>query len=156
MIKGKYLLFGALGITGLAGAAYLFNLNRLSAELETVTKAYIHKVSFTGLKIRIEVTLKNPTGGTVKVKYPFVKLMYGESTLGISGVKDLDFEIPKFGEKKIDPIYIDLGFISLATAAPNILKEFRGTGRISMIVKTVSTINNKLPFSKTDQLTIGK
>ena len=82
--------------------------------------------------------------------------MYGNSLLGTSEVKDLDFEIPKFGERKIDPIYIDLGFISLAGTAPGILKEFRGTGKISLTVRTVSTLNNKLPFSKTDQLSIGK
>jgi hypothetical protein len=155
MIKGKYLLWGAIGAAGLAGGAYLLNLNRLSSELEIAVKALIHRVSLTGLKLRVDVILKNPTGGTVKVKYPFVKLMYGTGTLGSSEVKDQDFEIPKFGQVAIEPVFIDLGFLSLASSAPNVLKEYRETGGFTLTVKTVTTINNRIPHTKTDAIVVG-
>ena len=99
--------------------------------------------------------MKNPTAGTVTVKYPFVKLMYGESMIGSSEVRDLDFDIPKFGEKLLDPIYIDLGFFSLATTVPTLLKEYRTTGKLSLTVKAVTTINGNLPYSKTEKIVIG-
>jgi hypothetical protein len=92
----------------------------------------------------------------VKVKYPFVKLLYGESTLGSSQVKDQDFEIPKFGEVAIEPVFIDLGFLSLASSAPSLLKEYRSTGRFTLTVKTVTTINERIPHTKTDSIAVGK
>lgn len=151
----KYFLWGAVGIAGIAGGAYLYRMNRLSDKLEVVTKAIIYKVSLTGLRLRIDVKLKNPTGGTMKLKYPFVKLLYGASTLGSSQVKDQDYEIPKFGELTMEPIYIDLGFISLAGSAPGLVKEYRSTGGFTLNIETVTTVNNILPYTKKDQIAVG-
>jgi hypothetical protein len=50
---------------------------------------------------------------------------------------------------------INLGYLNLATTVPALLKEYRATGKIKVIVKTISTINDKLPYSKTDNLTLG-
>ena len=156
MIKnGKYLLYGVLGVAGIAGGAYLLNLKRLSSEMEVTVKVLIHKVTLTGIKLRVEVRMKNPTQGTVTVKYPFVKLMYGESMIGSSEVRDLDFDVPKFGERQLDPIYIDLGFFSLATTVPNLLKEYRTTGKLTLTVKAVTTINGNIPYNKTEKIVIG-
>jgi hypothetical protein len=156
MMNGKYLLLGA-GVVGLAlGGTYLYNLNRLSGELEVVTKAMIYKVTLTGIVLRVDVTLKNPTGGNIKVKYPFVKMQYNGSTFASSQVKDTDYEIPKFGEVAIDPIYISLSFISLATTVPGLLKEYRANGSAVIEVKTTTTINGQLAYSKTDKIPIGK
>jgi hypothetical protein len=156
MSAQKYLLWGT-GIVGLAlGGAYLYNLKRLSGELEVVTKAMIYKVTLTGLTLRVDVTLKNPTGGSLKVKYPFVKMLYSGSTFASSQVKDIDYEIPKFGEKSLDPIYINLSFISLATTVPGLLKEYRAKGTASIEVKTTTTINGQVAYSKTDKIPIGK
>ena len=155
MIKGKHVLFGVLGAAGIAGGAYLFNLSRLSAELEVVSKAAIHKVTLSGLTIRIDVTLKNPTGGSINVKFPFVKLLYSETTLGSSEVRDQNFDLAKFAEKTLDPIYITLPFMSLASSAPALLKEYRSTGKFDLVIKIVTTLNNTIPFSKTQNITIG-
>ncbi len=155
MIKGKHVLIGMLGVAGLAGGAYLFNLNRLSAELEVVSKAAIHKVTLSGLTIRIDVTLKNPTGGSINVKYPFIKLLYSDATLGSSEVRDQNVDLAKFAEQTLDPIYINLPFMSLASSAPALLKEYRSTGKFDLVIKTVTTLNNTIPFSKTQNITIG-
>ena len=155
MIKGKHILFGMLGAAGLAGGAYLINLSRLSAELEVVSKAAIHKVTLNGLTIRIDATLKNPTGGSISVKYPFVKLLYSDTTLGSSEVRNQNFDLAKFAEQTLDPIYINLSFMSLASSAPSLLKEYRSTGKFDLILKIVSTLNDTIPFSKTQNITIG-
>lgn len=155
MIKGKHVLFGILGAAGLAGGAYLINLSRLSAELEVVSKAAIHKVTLNGLTIRIDATLKNPTGGSISVKYPFVKLLYSDTTLGSSEVRNQNFDLAKFAEQTLDPIYINLSFMSLASSAPSLLKEYRSTGKFDLILKIVSTLNDTIPFSKTQNITIG-
>lgn len=145
----------AVGAAILAlGVPFLLKLKRLAEELETVTTVNIHHVSLTGMKLRADVILKNPTETVLKVKHPFVKMVYKDTVFATSQMKDQDYDVPKFGEKQIDPIYIDLSFIQLAMQVPDLLKDYRKTGKLSMTVKTVTTINNNVPYVKTDNLTV--
>jgi hypothetical protein len=155
MINGKHILIG-LGIAGgIGGIAYLLSLKRLSGELEVVTKASIDKITLSGLVMRVDVTLKNPTGGSVTVKQPFVKMIYGNSTFATSQVQDKDYEIPKFGEVKMEPVFINLNFLTLATSVPGMLKEYRTSGKFNILVNTITTINNNIPYNKLDTIAIG-
>lgn len=148
-------MLGAGAVAAFFGGRYLLRLNRLSNELELVTKVSVYKVSLSGIDLRIEVTLKNPSAGSVKVKHPFVKLLHGESTIASSTVKNTDMEIQKFSEVKLEPIILSIGFLSLATSMPGLLSEYRQTGKLSLTVKTITTINNSIPFTKSDAVTIG-
>jgi hypothetical protein len=155
MIKARHIFLGA-GLAGLLfGGAYLYKVNRLASELEVLTKAMIYKVSLSGIVLRVDVTLKNPTEGSIKVKHPFVKMIYQGATFASSEIKDLDYQITKFAQKVLEPIYISLSFMSLATTAPGLLKEYRANGSAVIEVKTVTTINNTLAYSKTDKIPIG-
>ena len=154
-MKSKYILLGAGTLAALYGASYMLKLNRFSQELETVTKASIHKVSLQGIELKIEVTLKNPSGGSVRVKQPFVKMIYNDETLISSQVENVDIEVRKFSEVTMKPIMINIGFITLATKVPTLLKEYRDTGQIDLVVETITTINDKLPYRKVDNITLG-
>lgn len=136
------------------GLPYLLKLKRLSEELETVTKVNIHNVSFTGMKLRVDITLKNPTAATMKVKHPFIRMMYKDSVFASSESKDKDYEIQKFSELNVDPVYVDLSFITLATQVPELLKKYRSEGKLALTVKTITTINNKIPYTKIDNINI--
>jgi hypothetical protein len=156
MIKTSHILIGAGTVAALYyGGSYLMKLNRLSNELETETKASIHKVTLSGIELKISVKLKNPSGGSIKVKHPFVKMIYGGKTIASSQVKDVNITIPKFSEINLDPIKISLGFLSLATTVPALIKEYRESGRLNMVVDTITTINDSLPYNKTDNITLG-
>jgi len=154
-MKTKYILLGAGTLAALYGASYLLKLNRFSNELETATKATIHKVSLLGIDLRIDVTLKNPSGGSVKVKQPFVKMIYNKSTIASSQMENVNIAVPKFSEVAMKPINIHIGFLALATRVPALLKEYRDTGQINLTVETVTTINDKLPYKKVDNITLG-
>lgn len=155
MINAKYILLGAGAVAAFYGASYLLKLNRLSNELEAVTKIAIHKISLGGIDLRIDVTLKNPSGGTVRVKHPFVKIIYGASTVASSEVKDVNITIPKFSEVNLPPVMINIGFLNLATTVPALLKEYRETGKLNITVKTITTINDSIPFTKTDTIALA-
>jgi hypothetical protein len=156
MSKSSRFLFGAGAVAAIyLGGRYVLKLNRLSNELESETKVSIHSVSLSGIELSIKVRLKNPSGGSLKVKHPFVKMIYGEKTIASSQVKDSNIEIPKFSEVNLEPIKIKLGFLALATTVPALVKEYRETGKLNMVVHTVTTINDSLPYSKTDNITIG-
>lgn len=156
MIKLSYILIGS-GVAAAMyyGGNYLLKLNRLSNELESDTKIAIHKVSLTGIDLKINVKLKNPSGGSIKVKHPFVKMIYAGKTIASSQVKDVNIAVPKFSEVNIDPIVIKLGFLSLATTVPALIKEYRETGKLNLTVSTITTINDSLPYTKTDNITLG-
>lgn len=156
MVKGKHILIG-VGVAALAfGVPYVMKLKRLSAELETETKASIHKVRLDGIELKVEVKMKNPTGGSITVKHPFVKMIYGESTFATSQVKDRDITIEKFSEVMLPPIFLRLDFITLARTVPAMLQAYRKEGKVSLTVKTISTLNGSIPYEKLDVIEIGK
>lgn len=137
------------------GGSYLLKLNRLSNELESETKVSIHNVNLNGIELTINVKLKNPSGGSIRVKHPFVKMIYGDKTVASSQVKDANIEIPKFSEANLEPIRITLGFLSLATTVPSLIKDYRENGRLNLVVHTITTINDSLPYTKVDNITLG-
>src|SRR5687768_8494044 len=122
MARIRNIVIGVGAIAVIAyGTNYLLKMNRLSAELETVTKVNIHKVSLDGVELRIDVILKNPSGGSIHVKHPFVKMIYKGNTIASSQVKDVNIPILKFSEVSMESIVIKVGFLSLAMQVPSLL-----------------------------------
>jgi hypothetical protein len=157
VVKGSTILLLGVGTAAaMYGASYLVKLNRLSNELESATKVSIHKVSLSGIDLRIDVVLKNPSGGSIKVKHPFVKMIYGARTIATSQIRDVNMTIPKFSEVSLEPVMVNIGFMSLATTVPGLLKEYRNTGKLNLTVKTITTINDSLPYTKTDVISLGQ
>lgn len=155
MVKSKHILIGAGAVALALGVPYLLKVKRLTEELTTVTKVSVYKVRLDGIELEVKVTVKNPTGGSIRLKVPFVKMMYGEKTFATSQVSDQEIEIGKFTDVTFPSIFINLPFMSLATTVPNMLKEFRSTGKINMTIQTITTINGNVPYTKTDQVVIG-
>jgi hypothetical protein len=156
MIKTSHILIGAGAVVAAYfGGSYVLKLNRLSNELESETKVSIHNVSLSGIELSIDVKLKNPSGGSIKVKHPFVKMIYGGKTIASSQVIDANITIPKFSEIGLEPIRIQLGFLGLATTVPALMKAYRETGKLTLVVHTITTINDSLPYTKTDNITLG-
>ncbi len=152
---GKILIGG--GIMA-AIAAYLLRLRRTSAELETVVSAKIHSISFSGLTIRVDVQLKNPTKGTMAIKFPFVKLIYKGSTIGSSQAINKDITIPSYGEVMIDSILISIPVLGLLSVAGDLIKAITGSPEgIKIQIVTISTIDlgwKTIPYEKLDEVVI--
>lgn len=155
MVKGKHILIGAGAVALAFGVPYLLKVKRLSEELTTVTKVSVYKVRLDGIELEVKVTAKNPTGGSIRIKHPFVKMMFAKNTFATSQVKSQEIEIGKFTEVTFPSIFIDLLFISLATTVPDMLKNFRSTGKINVSIETITTINGKVPYTKTEEVVIG-
>ena len=146
----------------LAGASYyLLRLQRTSKHLESVTTARIHKISFTDIIIRVDVILKNPTGGTLSLKYPFVKLLYKGSTIGSSQASDEVISIPPHGEANIPGITIRVPLLSLTGLGEDLLKLIQGSPEgIAVDAVTITEIDigigARIPYEKTDLITLKK
>ena len=50
------------------GVAYALRLNKLAEELVIVPTVMLHKVSVSGIFLRVDVQLKNPTRAKLKMK----------------------------------------------------------------------------------------
>ena len=143
----------------IGGGVYLVRLKRTSVELQTVPMAKIHKLDLTGLTIRVDLQLKNPTRTAFKIKFPFVKLLYKGSSIGSSQVVDKDITIPAFGEAVVNAIMIRIPLLSLFSLSGGLIKAVRNGEPVKIDVVTMTGLDlgwKKIPYSKVNTITLSK
>jgi hypothetical protein len=154
MVSSRWIWLGAGGLALAVGVPYLFNLNRLSAELETATRISIYKLKLDGIVLAIEVILKNPTKGSISIKHPFVKMIYEGKVFATSEVKNDDITLKEFSQNSLPLIFVNLSWLNLATTLPSLLKKFRSNEPVSIQAKTITTINGNIPYSQEENVII--
>jgi len=151
----KILIGTGVVLTG----GYLFKMSRTSANLETEIKAIIHKFDLTGITIRVDAKIKNPTEGSLKIKYPFVKLSYKGGTVGSSQVVNQDITIPKFGEANIEAIMIKIPLMDLLSAGLDLLTSLKSGAGVKIgitIITTIYTAISSFPYEYTQEQIVKK
>ena len=160
MANWKNILLGTgIGAGIIAAVSYALRLKTTSAQLESVSKINIHSVNLDGVTIRIDSVLKNPSKTALKLKYPFVKLLYKDSTIGTSQSVNKDITLPAFGEANITGLMIKVPIGGLLSAGVGIYKQFLNKEPIPMTIKTISTIDlgwKKLPYENTEQKVLNQ
>ena len=146
---------GAVTLGGLYLWYKLSNLQRLQAELEIVN-SFSGNLSLTGIVLTVNTTLKNPTAGTITIKSPFVKIQYKDKTIASSEAKNDDFPLPKFSQTKLSPITLSISWMSILQSIPGLYQDYQAGKEMDLLVTTITTINGKLPYSKTDTITLKK
>lgn len=160
MTKWMKILIGT-GITGglLAGLGYALRIKRTGKELEVVTKVNLHKLDFTGITLRADSVLKNPSGTKLKIKFPFVKLYYKDSLVGASEVINKDIEIPAYGEGRIEKIMIQIPLMGLLSVGAGLFKSVQDGNEVKIKVITRTAIDlgiQHLPYQTTEEVTLKK
>ncbi len=143
----------------IGGTVYIIRLNNTSAQLETIPMVKIHKLDLTGLTLRVDVQLKNPTRTAFKIKFPFIKLVYKGTTVGSSQVVDKDITIPAFGEAVVNEIMIRVPLLSIFSLSGGLIKAVQNNEAVKIDVTTLTTIDlgwKKTPFSKVDTVTLSQ
>jgi hypothetical protein len=156
MASIKKILLG-LGIGGglFAGGAYLWRLNKTSVSLEIVPTVKLHNLDLQGMVIRVDVTLKNPTRTSLKIKFPFIKLMLKGSSIGSSQAVNQDVALPAFGEAKFEAIMIRIPMLSLLSSAKSLLQAVQQGSAFKIGVTTMTTIDlgwKKIPYENTEEV----
>lgn len=156
----KNIAIGAgVTIAVVGGATYLLKMQRTSAELEVINRANLHKISLTGLYIRIDSLLKNPAAGSFNLKFPFVKLIYNDAVIGTSQVINKDIHLPAFGEAHVEGIMVHVPFIGLLSLGFKIFSALKKGEPIELQSKTISTIDlgwKHLPYEVTQNIVLKK
>ncbi|HNP54751.1 MAG TPA: hypothetical protein PKK69_09030, partial [Ferruginibacter sp.] len=94
----KILTGTLLGAGVIAVVGYVKGLKKTQAELEIIPTANLYEITWNAIVVRVDVLLKNPTKGTFSIKFPFVKIISGGTTLGSSQAVNKDIKIPTYGE----------------------------------------------------------
>lgn len=155
----KIVLGTGIGTAVLATTTWLYRLNKSSINLEVIPLAKIHKLEFSGVTIRVDIQLKNPSRNSFKLKYPFIKLSYKGDSIGSSQVVNQDIVLPAFGEAQIENVLIRIPLINLFTTAGKVFTAINNNEAIQIQIDTLTTIDigiKKLPFSKTDKIVLSK
>ncbi|OSZ78139.1 hypothetical protein CAP35_07705 [Chitinophagaceae bacterium IBVUCB1] len=155
----KILAGTAVGAGVVAGIAYIMNIKRAQASLEVKPQAYIHKLDWNGLTIRVDALLKNPTRASFKIKFPYIRIDHKDTLLGSSQVINKDIRIPAFGEAFIKDIMIVIPVLSFFSVIYELIKALMAKQPISLFVTTVTTIDlgwTNLPFNDKKEVVIKR
>lgn len=155
----KILVGTAVGAGAIAGISYLMNIKRAQASLEVKPQAFIHKVNWDGLTIRVNALLKNPTGASFRIKFPYIRIDHKDTLIGSSQVINKDIKIPAYGEAFIKDIMIVIPVLSFFSVIYDLIKELMAKQPMSLFVTTVTTIDlgfSRLPFNDRKEVVIKK
>ena len=145
-------LIGGISTASLTGLFFLFRgamnkahdlgaLKKLSDQLQTIPRAMIHKIDFSGLTIRIDVKLKNPTQNAFKMQYPFVNVLYGTEPIGSSQAVNKVLSIGPYGEANIEAIMLNFPILSMLTLVGGLFKSLQTGAAVKLNVLTTSTVD---------------
>lgn len=154
-----------LGTAAGAGLIYWFATEllpkkKVGDKLDTVTKVNIHSIKLNGVTLRIDVTLKNPTEGSLTIKQPYIKLLYGAKELGTSKIENKLVEIEPYKEKDMDPIYFTIplmGLLSFGSALAKALKDPKGATITAIIMSSIKLTKEKyLAYSRKENFLLKR
>lgn len=154
----KVLIGSAAAFTGIM----LVKASRAAANLESYVTAKIQKFDLSGLTLLVGVVLKNPTNGSLRIKYPYVTVAVNGSTIGSSDLRNEDVHIPSNSQAVIKGLVLHFPTLSLTSILPAIFQLMSGAIpaiNVSITVKTTAYapgIPLPMPFSYTEELSLGK
>ncbi len=160
MSSASKILTGTLvGAGVIAVVGYVKKLKKTQTELEIIPTANIYQVSWNAIVVRVDVLLKNPTKGTFSIKFPFVKLISGGTTVGSSQVVNKDIKIPSYGEVVISKILVTIPVTSFFSVASDVLKNIQNKQPVKLTLKVMTTVDlgwTTLPYESKEEITLKK
>jgi len=151
------LIGGGVLAAGLLARAAM-NLQALNANLVIDTSLRIHRVSLAGLGIAADVTLKNPSNGTLSVSHPSVLMFSSEKNrdanapFASSDPSGKTYQIPRQGIVRLDPIEILLPI----AAAPGLVMAYLRGELFNIHVRKITRINNLADKQFDEVITLKK
>ena len=144
-------LAAAAGISGI-------RLYSLSRNLQISHKLKVSNLSLKGITLTIDVVLKNPTGSSMKIQYPFLSVKLGDTLLASSVMKEDWIEIKPYSLTEIKDINFNLSILDELSIASNLLVPLT-TGQPATI-KAVTQTRVKflffhIPFTTEEDLVLN-
>ena len=157
MDAGKVIAGTAIGAGLIAGIIYFAKIKRAGVQLQVIPNANIHQLSLEGLTIRVDALLKNPTGASFRIKYPFIEITHKGVLAGSSQVVDKDIKIPAYGQVLIKGMMVKVPVLSFFSVMYDVVKSLLNKGAIVFNVGVITTIDlglTQIPFEHKQDLTL--
>lgn len=142
----------------LAGYIVLKKIKHTGAELEINNSLAIQEVGIQGIKVRLDVLLRNPSGTGFTIKFPYIRLLYNGSVVGTSSVINRDIKVPSYGEVKIDNIVISISALNILSSGYKAYKDIKSKNKITLTIKTTTLLmpdSLKIPYESNQDITLG-
>lgn len=127
-----------IGITGVAifGIFKLIKMNQISEFISTrLINPRVHKVDLTGITIRTEVSISNPTRNTMSITQPVVTIYSNEKQVAQTTPQNIQTQIAPLSPTNLSTVELKLGWMSIAYLAtgifsklPEVIKAYRTNG----------------------------
>ena len=150
-LSNNTLLFGLLAsVAAVYLGSTLFNLNELSNELQIDQDVRIDPSStLMAAKLRIHITLKNPTNGTITVKRPVTTIFFNDAEIGMSDtISDRDYVLPRFGQVTLEPYLVTVSVLNGSLAAIDFLRNLGRSRAIAIRARSLTMLGGEVPYSK--------
>ncbi len=158
MDNTKLLAGSVVGAGAIALAVYLKTLHRAQTQLEVIPSAFIYKLNADALIIGVKAKIKNPTGASFKIKQPFIELLYKDTMIGSSQVKNEDIKIPAYGEVPVKDMLVEVPVLNFSVIL-KVARDLMNHVPIVFTIKVITTIDlgwSQMPFEHKQDLTVKK
>ncbi len=142
------------GVATFFASRYLFRLNKASNTVVTNTRLEVKKVTLSGIELKANVHLQNPTNLNLTLQYPFINLTHRGGFIGSSVTRNEIITLTKNSEQSFEMIIRSAGWFTLIQSlGASIVKQIRsGQETLLELLVTTTTQVNGLPFKKEESL----
>ncbi len=154
IIAGSVIGMGAIGLI-----AYFKRINRAQAQLQVIPNASIFQLSLDGLTVKVDALLKNPTGASFRIKYPFIELTHKNMLVGSSQVINKDIKIPAYGQVLIQDMMVKIPVLSFFSVVYDMVKSLMNNKSIVFTVGVITTVDlgwTQVAYEHKQDLTVKK
>jgi len=158
-LTNRIIAGSVIGIGAVAAIAYFKRIGRAQTELQVIPNASIYQLSLEGLTIKVDALLKNPTGASFKIKYPFIELTHKNVLVGSSQVINKDIKIPAYGQVLIKDMMVNIPVISFFSVVYDMVKALSNQQSIVFTVGVITTVDlgwTQTAYEHKQDLTIKK
>ena len=158
-LTNKIIAGSVIGIGAIATIAYLNRINRAQVQLQVIPNASIYQLSLDGLTIKVDALLKNPTGASFRIKYPFIELTHKNIFVGSSQVINKDIKIPAYGQVLIKDMMVKIPVLSFFSVVYDMVKSLMNKQSIVFTVGVITTVDlgwTQVAYEHKQDLTIKK
>ncbi|HEX9510604.1 MAG TPA: hypothetical protein VF939_08975 [Puia sp.] len=137
--------------------AYSRKMTRTKANLIVMPEVSVHSISLTGLVLRTDVQIKNPSDGHFSILFPFVTLTYKDTLLGSSKVINQDIAINAYSEANIQKILIDIPLSSVFSVVSTLIKTIQTKQPVKILVNVATVVNlgwSKINYADTQEIAL--
>ncbi|TDX01478.1 hypothetical protein [Dinghuibacter silviterrae] len=141
---------GKIALVAAGGGVIVYlvasKLSRMKTNLIVTPVVTVSSFGLTGLVLRADVSIKNPSTGSFKMRFPFVSLYYKGTLLGSSNLVSQDISVDAFGEANIQKILIEIPISGVLNVASGLIDAIQNKLPVKITIKVSTLID--LGFTK--------